>query len=276
MTKMPGMSKELSWKAATIPVLQDATEPLTAQEIVQGIVERKLKTVLGATPWATVAALLSVSIANEGAESPFIRPEKGRFALRAKCGQSAFNDPLQEVSKQGSSIGALPAKGIINALGMFWERSKVDWKGPQSKLLGNQSDGKSVDFGNQRGIYLLHDTQGVLYVGKAYPGPLGQRLWQHYSDRLGGRWTRFSWFGLYPVTEDGALQMDAALPTNSVETLVLTLEALLIEALEPRQNRKRGDTNFEDIEFLQFEDPKFVAGRKKAMLEEMMSSIKAG
>jgi hypothetical protein len=78
------------------------------------------------------------------------------------------------------------------------------------------------------------------------------------------------------VTEDGALQMDAALPTNSVETLVLTLEALLIEALEPRQNRKRGDTNFEDIEFLQFEDPKFVAGRKKAMLEEMMSSIKAG
>ncbi len=270
------MIKELSWKEAAITVLQDATQPLTAQDIVQEIVERKLKTYLGATPWATVGSRLYTSMANEGAESPFTLPEKGRFALRAKGGPSTSDNQLSEVSEQKPSIGALSAKGIINALGMFWERTKVDWNGPQTKLLGMQSVGKPVDFGSQRGIYLLHDTQGVLYVGKVYPGPLGQRLWQHTFDRLGGRWTRFSWFGFYPVTEDGALQTDAVLPTNSVEALVLTLEAVLIEALEPRQNRKRGDTNFEDIEFLQFEDPKFVAERKLKILDELKSGIKAG
>ncbi len=271
------MPKEPSWKEAAIAVLQDATEPMTAQDIVQEIVERKLKTVLGATPWATASALMYTSMDKEGTASPFTLPEKGRFALRTRGGPPISSTPLSEIVEQNVAANGKPsAKGIINALGMFWERSKVDWNGPQTKLWGVQSVGKPVDFGSQRGIYLLHDTQGVLYVGKAQPGPLSQRLWQHTFDRLGGRWTRFSWFGLYLAAEDGTLQTPAALPINSDDALVLTLEAILIEALEPRQNRKRGDTNFEDIEFLQAEDPKFELKRKLAFFEELKSGIKAG
>lgn len=37
-------------------------------------------------------------------------------------------------------------------------------------------------------------------------------------------------------------------------TLIVTMEALLIEGLEPPQNRKRGD-GFNAVEFLQVEDP---------------------
>lgn len=271
------MSKELSWREAAIAVLQDATEPMSAQGIVQEIVDRKLKTVLGATPWATVAALMSVSINNEGLASPFVRPEKGHFTLRAKNGVSAASTSVSELAKQSpAGQGMFAAKRIVNALGMFWERSKVDWKGPKTKLFGVQSAGKPVDFGSQRGIYLLHDIQGVLYVGKAQPGPLGQRLWQHTSDRLGGRWTRFSWFGLYPVTEDGTLQTDSTPPSDSAEALVPTLEAILIEALEPRQNSKKGDANFDDLEFLQFEDPEFEKRRKLAMIDELKVGLKLG
>lgn len=272
------MPKELSWKEAAIAVLKDAIEPMTAQEIVQQIVERGLKTVLGATPWATVGAQMYTSMDNEGAASPFILPEKGRFALRTKNGAEISRAALSQAAEQSSAVqDILTARGIIKAFGMFWERSKVDWSGREkTKLLGYQLGGQPVDFGSQKGIYLLHDIQGVLYVGKVYPGPLNQRLWQHTADRLGGRWTRFSWFGLYPATEKGALQLDATTPVNSTEALVLTLEAILIEALEPRQNRKRGDTNFENIEFLQYEDPVFEVKRKSAIIDELKSGIKAG
>lgn len=237
--------------------------------------ERKLKIVLGATPWATVAAQMYTSMDKEGTASPFVLPEKGRFALRAKDEPSRSTATFSGAPEQGSGDIKMP-KRLINALGMFWERSKVDWNGPQTKLLGTQSVGKPVDFGGQRGIYLLHDTQGVVYVGKAHPGPLSQRLWQHTFDRLGGRWNRFSWFGLYSATEDGALDTDAALHLDSIEAMVLTLESVLIEALEPRQNRKRGDTNFEDIEFLQSEDPKLELKRKYAIIDELKSGIKMG
>lgn len=269
------MAQELSWKDAAIAVLQDAQEPMSAQEIVQQIIERKLKTILGATPWATVGANIYTSIKKEGPSSPFVLPEKGRFALKSKGWSPVSIAPTPELD-EGLKDGKTAVKGIVNALGMFWERSKVDWNGPQTKLWGVQSGGKSVDFGPERGIYLLHDAQGVVYVGRAYPGSLGQRLWQHTFDRLSGRWSRFSWFGAYPATDEGTLQTQAELPLNSIETVIIMVEAILIEALEPRQNRKRGDTSFEDIEFLQFEDPKFEAKRKFAILDELKSGIKVG
>ena len=50
----------------------------------------------------------------------------------------------------------------------------------------------------------------------------------------------------------------------------------MIEGLEPRQNRKRGDANFEDIEFLQSEDPILERKRKLAIVDELKSGIKAG
>lgn len=234
---------------------------------------------MGATPWATVGARIYDSIKNEGTDSPFALPEKGRFALRTKSQATTPVVPttqLQEITEAEAKNGKLLVKGVINALGMFWDRSKIDWKGPQTKLLGAQTGGTQVDFSPQRGIYLLHDSQGVVYVGRVTGQNLGQRLWQHTFDRLAGRWNRFSWFGIYPVSENGVLKTDADFSDVSIDSIIIAMEALLIEALEPRQNRKRGDTAFEPIEFLQSEDPNLEKSRKLAMIEEFKSTFLKG
>jgi hypothetical protein len=46
------------------------------------------------------------------------------------------------------------------------------------------------------------------------------------------------------------------------------MEALLIEALEPRQNRKRGDS-FKAVEYLQIEDPRIEKERAALTLEAL-------
>lgn len=155
---------------------------------------------------------------------------------------------------------------------MFWERSKVLWK-TEPQLLGRQQqDSKPVDFGMQIGVYLLHDAQGVVYVGRAIEQPLGKRLQQHTLDRLGGRWNRFSWFGIYPVESEGSLKTNIDLSKIGVDVIVATLEAVLIEGLEPRQNRRRGD-DFQAVEFLQLEDPAIEKKDKQALLAELAARL---
>jgi hypothetical protein len=53
------------------------------------------------------------------------------------------------------------------------------------------------------------------------------------------------------------------------------MEAVLIEGLEPRQNRKRGD-DFQAVEFLQAEDPQLVVERKASILRDLLESVKTG
>lgn len=120
-------------------------------------------------------------------------------------------------------------------------------------------------------MYLLHDSQGVVYVGQGTDQNLGRRLFQHTVDRLGGRWTRFSWFGVWPVSDQGTLEAGADFGLN-VDVVVATMEAVLIEGLEPRQNRKRGD-DFQAVEFLQFEDPEIERARKHAVLQSLARQL---
>ncbi len=96
-----------------------------------------------------------------------------------------------------------------------------------------------VNFCAQRGIYLLYDGREVIHVGRTTDRALGTRLFEHTIDRLSACWDRFSWFGLLPVSEAGALGERPAV--FDVVKLAPALEAILVEALEPRQNRKRGD-----------------------------------
>ena len=74
------------------------------------------------------------------------------------------------------------------------------------------------------------------YVGRSTDRPLGKRLYEHTLDRLSARWDRFSWFGLLPVAESGKLGLLTG--AFMAAKLIPALEAVLIEALEPRQNRK--------------------------------------
>jgi hypothetical protein len=99
---------------------------------------------------------------------------------------------------------------------------------------------------------------------------MAARLLAHTIDRLGGRWDRFSWFGLRNVGPTGEL-IDAALPWNQT-VVVETFEALLIEALEPPLNRRRGD-NFSGVEYLQVADPEIEKSHQRRVIDQLSRAI---
>ena len=86
-------------------------------------------------------------------------------------------------------------------------------------------------------------------------------------------WTRFSWFGVFPVEEDGSIKKFPDFLKLDISIVIATMEAVLIEGLEPRQNRQRGD-DFQAIEFLQYEDPNLQLERKLTVMEELRDDLK--
>jgi hypothetical protein len=54
--------------------------------------------------------------------------------------------------------------------------------------------------------------------------------------------------------------------------LIPALEAILIEALEPRQNRKRGD-DLAAVEYIQKGDPEIEKKRVKATLDAALNKL---
>src|SRR5271170_2020808 len=122
---------------------------------------------------------------------------------------------------------------------MFWRRNLIDWSTTPELLGQQQGSNIIVDLCEQRGVYLLLDVSRVIYVGQVADQPLGLRLRQHTTDRHNGRWDRFSWFGIRRVTKEAKL-VDADFTGLTANVLIDTLEALLIESIEPPQNRQRG------------------------------------
>lgn len=257
------MAKQLTWEAAIEKVLTDADAALHYAEIAEQISTEKLREV-GSTPAASVAAIFSRSIS--AGSSPFIRLGNGLYALRSKLTAPAQVAAVEAAPADESETGAL------RAFGMFWKRNEVVWTG-KPRLLGRQSAGASdVNFADQIGVYLLHDRDRVIYVGRA-SDTMFARLKAHTNDRLSGRWDRFSWFGLRNALEDGTLS-DAAISWDH-RVVIDTMEALLIESLEPPLNRKRGD-NFSGVEYLQSVDPEIEAIRKKQVIAELLAGAGLG
>lgn len=266
-------SRNPSWKNSIIKVLEQgkANAAMDYKDIADKIVSRKIKTKVGATPSSSVNSAIRNSIRDDGEKSPFEWVGTGLYRLRPESettesisARAIPSLPPEEVIEENNS------KSIIHAFGMFWQREKVNWKN-NPKLFGIQQTGTTqVDFSAQNGIYLLHDNTEVVYVGRSIDRPLGTRLFEHTRDRLNGRWDRFSWFGLKNVTEEGKLEENPLSP--SVDTIITTMEALLIEGLEPRQNRRRGD-DLKDYEYLQSDDPAIKRQIKKDIMAEMMKNI---
>lgn len=253
----------LSWEDAVHTVLRERGSAMRYTEIAEQISSRGLKSV--ANPAACVAAVFTKSLADPST-SPFVRIAKGEYALR---------EQLEAAAAQPTPTGIVEAfeteseTGALEAFGMFWRRDQVLWTG-KPRLLGRQGEGaQNVNFSDQVGVYLLHDRDRVIYVGRA-ADTLFSRLKAHTTDRLGGRWDRFSWFGLRAVTEDGELGTPTVAWNYGV--VIETLEALLIETLEPPLNRKRGD-NFSGVEYLQVPEPELEKRQQMQWLEEMKSRI---
>lgn len=265
------MDTELEWKDAIVRVLETTKTPMHYADIAEQIFELGLRKEPIATPAATVAAFIARSFKNEGEQSPFIRLSRGVYSLRGNASAPVIAE--KEAQELADPDSADEITGLVNAFGMFWERDKVLWE-TDPRILGQQQPGaRPVNFCAERGVYLLHDSQGVVYVGRASDQNLGRRLQQHTSDRLAGRWTRFSWFGVYTVNQDGTLKVFTEFANVNTNVIIATMEAVLIEGLEPRQNRKRGD-DFQAIEFLQVEDPELALMQKKVVAQQLIASLK--
>jgi predicted NUDIX family phosphoesterase len=72
---------------AAYTVLKLEGRPLSAQEIVKIALRDGHLLSAGKTPWQTMKSKLSTQILNAGSESPFMRADKGKFALREWKGQ---------------------------------------------------------------------------------------------------------------------------------------------------------------------------------------------
>ena len=57
-----------------------------------------------------------------------------------------------------------------------------------------------------------------------------------------------------------------------LDNLIATMEALLIEGLEPPQNRKRGD-GFSAVEFIQVPDPDLIKKQQEQLLDRMKKNL---
>lgn len=259
------MSKELTWKKAIDKVLSSSPTPLHYSEITEQIISEGLRKSIGAIPKATVNAQISASIKHKGELSPYIRISRGTFSIK-KHGPSGLIIQKKLTPKILESKDTEEQYEIISSFGMFWRKDGIEWSSTP-KLLGMQQIGATpVDFCKQLGVYLLYDGREVIYVGRTTDRSLGKRLYEHTLDRMSARWDRFSWFGLLPVSDKGSLDLLPA--TYDAAKLIPTLEAILIEALEPRQNRKRGD-DLTAVEFLQRVDPEIKKKRIQAFVSEL-------
>lgn len=268
---------EKSWKEAIKRVLQESRAPLHYTEISDKVLSGGYYETDGATPAATVNAQLATSIKHDGEKSPFIRVGKGIFALKDITTAPIVleSEPVAKLEKlKGlTELDVESSDSIIQSFGMYWQRDLVVWRNDLKMYGKQQAQSTPVDFGKQKGIYILYDHHTVVYVGRSIDRPLGKRLFEHTVDRLGSRWNRFSWFGLLDVSQEGGLR-EAPLNT-SLAGLVATLEALLIEALEPPQNRKRGDI-FSAVEYIQAIDPESKEKEIRNMLRAIELKMRGG
>lgn len=255
---------DLSWDEAVITVLQESSGAMHYTDIADAIISRRLKRSVGATPARTVNSRIVTNIKRFKEESRFARVGRGLYILKQRDALLPTPLPIDEKEYEAAISEEV---GLLTSFGMFWRRELVVWS-THPNLFGQQQRGaKKVNFSGQKGIYLLHDDKDIVYIGRATDQTIGKRLSDHTADRLNGRWNRFSWFGILPVTEDGNILHRTDVQT-SIETIVNLMEALLIEAIEPPLNRRRGD-DIQAVEYIQVEDERI----RKRQLEAILSQI---
>jgi hypothetical protein len=282
--------KNPTWLEAIERVLRDNGKAMHYRDITQAIIDSGHQK-NSANPAISVQIALSTSLKDPNT-TPFVRRGGGMYDLKAGVTATQTTSmaalPVEEAVEPLASIVVIEAPldgsdieaaveadlaGPIRAYAMYWSRADVHWAA-KPNLFGEQVKGaRQVNFTEQAGVYILHDGTRVIYVGQAgVDGNLGARLYAHTRNRLSGRWDRFSWFGVRGVNDNGTLE-DMPQGGIDVTSFIGALEAVLIEALEPPQNRRAGEGFTEDIEWQQKEDPAIERKRKKAFFDDIQRQL---
>ncbi|MDE2786138.1 MAG: HTH domain-containing protein [Chloroflexota bacterium] len=230
--------REMGWQEAIFTVLEGAGIPLKYDEITRIIGERGLRSLTGATPANTVSAYLNSMVKPEHQwyDARVSKVGRGIFAL-AGSETELDTPPVEDLDDEEEPNDDPEHIVRVAAFGLFWDKGEVNWS--RRRLLGLPPGSQNpVNFADQMGIYILHNGLSTAYVGRTTDSLYG-RLKNHSSDHKSVRWDRFSWFGFREISEDGTLlpmprELDGA-------HLINILESVLIEALAPPVNGRRGD-----------------------------------
>lgn len=137
----------------------------------------------------------------------------------------------------------------IQNYGHLWARDLIfwGWQKVDGHLDGSRGN-KIGHFRNQIGVYVLYNPDlHPIYVGQAGYGEqskryLFQRLKDHTESRTRDHWKFFSWFGMRAVTGNGTLSKfhkpSTGLYSKTIRHGLDEIEAVLIEVLNPRSNRR--------------------------------------
>jgi len=175
---------------------------------------------------------------------------------------------------------------IIANMGLFWARDKVRWKGNAgigpARLAGIRRWAKKrgeVNFWPQTGIYALYADYRLVYVGQAGLSDqscLGNRLKQHLTDDLAGRWDMFSWFGLQKIkSTDNKVRARAQVNLSSRSHLANVLEGIVIEVAEPPMNNQQGRFGKNVELYIQVDDSVEPAGEAQAKILSAVADMDA-
>lgn len=258
-------TQESGWQESIVSALQDADEPLHYQRITEIIGERGLRTLTGASPATTVNSYLN-SMTKQGHSSYDDRVRKvGRGVYEfASNGDLVIPEPEVDDIDDDEQDSNPDRIVRVPAFALYWDKDKVKWNSGQ--ILGRESQtAATVNFADQQGVYILHKGYSVAYVGRTTDN-LYQRLRSHNRDHKSVRWDRFSWFGFRGI--DNHTGNLTPMPTEvGPAHLISILESVLIEALEPPVNGRRGD--YLGIQYEQVPHPDIALYQSRAFLQSL-------
>ena len=251
------MSKAIMpWDEAIIKVLKDRKKAMHYRRITDAIIEDNLRPndKLGATPSISVNSYLR----GDKLKDLVVRVGRGEYILKEYLSDKMIVQQEQNDDSQidGEVDDNEMDDALITAYGRFWKRETFVQS--ECNLFGaNFQTPKAsvVDFTNHPGVYILHMGYTPIYVGQATK--LYERLAAHTKDNKRNKWDSFSWFSIKSF-ENHDIENDSK-KTKSIfdNSLLDTLEALLIEVLGPEKNKKSGN-EFEDKEFEQIDKATYL------------------
>lgn len=129
--------------------------------------------------------------------------------------------------------------GPLRACGADFIRNNVDWEGDKKIECLSSEGGRIVNLYDHVGVYILYLGSVPVYVGRSDKGCIGDRLRTHTTSEKCNSWDRFSIYSM-GISRD-IDNIPDQLIKFSILNQIVTLEAVLIDVLNPKLNSKRGD-----------------------------------